>query len=72
MANKQTAVEWLVKELNNLYPDLILSLKEWDDISNLITQTKQMEKQQIMDAYMDAYGNTTEPEDYYNEQYGKQ
>lgn len=28
------------------------------------------EKEQIEDAYMDAYGNSKEPEDYYNETYG--
>ena len=47
MEDRQTAVEWLVKELNNLHPDLILSLKMWDDINNLITQAKQMEREQI-------------------------
>lgn len=78
MENKQTAVEWLVKELNNLHPDLILSLKTWDDINNLITESKQMEKEQIKDAYVgysnDEFGLLIKikeaAEQYYNETYG--
>ena len=70
MEDRQTAVEWLVKELNNLHPDLILSLKMWDDINNLITQAKQIEKDQITKAYNSAipfkFG-----EEYYNETYNK-
>jgi hypothetical protein len=77
MEDRQTAVEWLVKELNNLHPDLILSLKMWDDINNLITQAKQMEKQQIIKAYANGVVNeisiysTITGEEYYNETYNK-
>jgi hypothetical protein len=71
MANKQTAVEWLVKELNNLHPDLILSLKTWDDINNLITESKQMEREQIMNAFSLGQDIATwDSEKYYNETYG--
>ena len=76
METRQTAVEWLVKELNNLHPDLILSLKMWDDINNLITQAKQMEKEQIKDAYSNGvvrhlHSKTILSEEYYNETYNK-
>jgi hypothetical protein len=60
MKDKQTAVEWLVKELNNLHPDLILSLKIWDDIDNLINQAKQMEKEQIIDARANGFMSSAE------------
>lgn len=61
MVNKQTAVEFLQQ-----------TLWEQGEIDNFDwEQAIAMEKQQIMDAYMDSYGNTTEPEDYYNQTYGK-
>lgn len=46
---KQTAVEWLVTELNqeiNYIP-----VAQWDRIRDLIQRAKQMEKQQIIDAH---------------------
>jgi hypothetical protein len=64
MEKKQTAVQWLFKSAR-----LDMGIYDW---LLCIEHAEEMEKQQIMDAYMDAYGNTTEPEDYYNEQYGKQ
>ena len=70
MEDRQTAVEWLVKELNNLHPDLILSLKMWDDINNLITQAKQMEKEQIIDAHEQGRDDFLQ-ERHYNAMYGK-
>ena len=74
MEDRQTAVEWLVKELNNLHPDLILSLKMWDDINNLITQAKQMEKEQIIDSFDEGFKydiHNGGGEQYYNETYNK-
>jgi hypothetical protein len=74
MEDRQTAVEWLVKELNNLHPDLILSLKMWDDINNLITQAKQMEKEQIIDSFDEGFKydiHNEGGEKYYNETYNK-
>lgn len=44
---KQTAVEWLEDKLNNVRPTQICSIetiKEW------VKQSKEMEKQQIMEA----------------------
>jgi hypothetical protein len=69
---KQTAVDFLVKELKNLYPDLILSLKLWDDIDNLIVKAKQIEKEQIKKAFeMGENTITLDAEEYYNETYLK-
>jgi len=63
---KQTVVEKLIYKL---YEDGYI---QFPLPTKLYQNFKQMEKEQIMDAYMDAHGNTTEPEDYYNEVYGKQ
>jgi hypothetical protein len=45
---KQTAVEWLVKELNQKID--FIPLEKWDMIRDIIQQAKEMEKKQIEDA----------------------
>ena len=59
----QTAVEWLVNELENHHV--------FHDIKNTVAyqQAKEMEKQQIMEAYNN--GEDRSAELYYNETYGK-
>ena len=47
--NKQTAVEWLIDQIKNDQNQKALSAKEW---LGVIKQAKQMEKQQIIKAYM--------------------
>jgi hypothetical protein len=65
---KQTAVEWLAHQLN-LEPD------GW--VKDLIEQAKEMEKEQIMQGYMEGlyYDKnslyTPSKEQYYTETYGK-
>ena len=58
---KQTAVEWLIEKLD----------QNFDYVADtLIEQAKEMEKQQIMDAYRIGYINylpTTNSEEYYNQ-----
>ena len=70
MENKQTAVEWLEKQLiwNELMP-------KW--VHDYFQQAKQMEKEQIKDAFTDGcIGELYElnayytSEKYYNETYG--
>ena len=63
--NKQTAVEWLFKELLNSEPNIL----EWN---KLLQQAKEMEKEQIIDAYNKGEFNDgfVAVEDYYNETYG--
>jgi hypothetical protein len=60
---KQTAVEWLLDQIDDMYIHQLYD-KEFE-------QAKEMEKQQIVDAYDDgnyAYGmGIKEPEQYYNE-----
>lgn len=70
---QQTAVEWLVEQLNSKYGGndfLITHINE-------IEKAKEMEKEQIQDAYNeDLYGGLSgyrkfdDGEDYYNETYG--
>ena len=62
---KQTAVEWLLEELPTIN-------KHDPYYANIINQAKEMEKEQIVDAYWDSYkegqysGDKTADE-YYNE-----
>jgi hypothetical protein len=66
MEKKQTAVEWLEWQIN-------LGLSERGLIS-AIKKAKQMEKEQILDSYIEGhsiYGESTNAEQYYNETYGK-
>ena len=70
---QQTAVEWLVEQLL-IYGDKAfnkeISLGQYHiKKQELIQQAKQMEKEQIMNAY-DKVSMST-PEQYYNETYNK-
>ena len=81
--NKQTAVEWLVKQLTKTinYDDSAnaedLRIKLYSLIINIEKQAKAMERQQIMKAYgqgiADEAGEildaTKDAEQYYNETY---
>ncbi len=63
--SKQTAVEWLVEQLSKNH-----GIKS--ELYNEFEQAKEMEKQQIMKAFLDgSYGNTLVTkklaEQYYNE-----
>jgi HEPN domain-containing protein len=69
---KQTAVEWLHDTWGN-YPDLW----SWEKIQEWFDQAKEMEKEQIVDAYVecwkanmpDGYECKKSAEEYYNETY---
>jgi hypothetical protein len=47
---KQTAVEWLVNEINKL--DMPINDSQHDIALDIIDKAKQMEKEQILDAYI--------------------
>ena len=53
---KQTAVEWLGKELES-YGDPQFCKIEWDQLDSLIEQAKEMEKEQIIRARQDGLDN---------------
>jgi hypothetical protein len=69
---KQTSVEWFAKELES-YGDPQFCKIEWEQLDSLIQQAKEMEKEQIIDAYETAMETDSynEPlkigKDYYNE-----
>lgn len=50
---KQTAVEWLGKELES-YGDPQFCEIEWEQLDSLIQQAKEMEKEQLKKVWMDA------------------
>ena len=60
MEKKQTAVEWLVKEIENLIT--IDTFKKWIELKE---QAKEMEKEQIYYAYQQGLMDVI-PMDYYN------
>ena len=68
METKQTAVEWLIKELGEYFPHDI------GGINYMVEKAKQLEKEQIMDAYLagesDGDHLINSAEVYYNETYG--
>ena len=69
---KQTAVEWLKKELEE-YGDPQYCELTWKELDELCEQAKAMEKEQIIDAWMvtDNELQRLAAEQYYNETYGK-
>jgi len=72
---KQTAVEWLVEQLECFGNKHKLQLS-WATVDELVEQAKEMEKEQIVKAVYDSMGTNFDPnmgraELYYNETYGK-
>ena len=64
---KQTSVEWFAKELES-YGDPQFCKIEWEQLDSLIQQAKEMEKEQIENAFN--YGQFDlgmEADEYYNE-----
>jgi hypothetical protein len=45
----KTAVEWLIQELNQKID--FISMDKWDMIIDILQQAKEMEKEQIIDAF---------------------
>jgi hypothetical protein len=68
---KQTAVEWLWEQIDNIVP--FQNIQTSQIFNGLLEQAKQMEKQQIKDAYKvgikDEY--VIGAEQYYNQNYKK-
>ncbi len=68
---KQTAVDFLIDSINKRID--LTSLKYWDEINLMVQQAKEMEKQQIAEAYRtgveeDVYNNPLRTgEMYYNQ-----
>lgn len=88
MEKQKTAVEWLVEQLTEIDHGCINKTFLQNSkslagrkLNDLFTQAKQMEKEQIVEAYKAKFGVGTDPkwkalrqdqaEQYYNETYGK-
>ena len=69
MDKRQTAVEWLVEQINQDYPEMTWAYKDECE------QAKAMEKEQIIEANEDCstneLGEFLSGEQYYKETYGK-
>jgi hypothetical protein len=63
---KQTAVEWLVNELNQKID--FIPMDKWDMIRDIVQQAKEIEREQIINAY-DSGTFFLEGEDYYKNNY---
>ncbi len=73
---QQTAVDWLIKEIDSQYPHINILWKQ-----RMIEQAKQMEEEQHGNTWIDSrieyngddyIGKEKTFEHYYNETYGKQ
>ena len=72
METKMTAIEWLANELQ-LFIDFKNMNIKWEIFEELIEQARDMETEQIMDAYTNNRHlySLEEAEQYYQETYGK-
>jgi hypothetical protein len=74
MENKQTAVEWLFKESLGITLQLEnrrISHRNWElQMVKLYEQAKEMEKEQIKDAYEQGDIQLVNGEQYYEQTYG--
>jgi len=70
--SKQTAVEWLENQLKDVKYNRLEKNGYTNAVNNLYIQAKQMEKEQIVDAWYDGIsgGQCGTSEEYYNETYG--
>jgi len=70
--SKQTAVEWLENQLKDVKYNRLEKNGYTNAVNNLYAQAKQMEKEQMIDAYYEGkqYGFKEQGEQYYNETYG--
>jgi hypothetical protein len=55
---KQTAVEWLVKQLNQKID--FIPMDKWDEIKDIVQTALQMEREQIEEAYENGSDNENE------------
>ena len=71
---KQTAIDWLKKELEDYGSSSHLNL-DWTTFDQLCEQAKQMEKEQIINAHIEGQPFATtisaKAEQHYNETYNK-
>jgi hypothetical protein len=70
MEKKQTAVDWLLNEIDMQYPEINVRRKEW-----MVDKAKEMERMQIKDAYsagvweIGCFNRNPDAKKYYEENY---
>ena len=69
---KQTAVEWLYNEISEIIGKVPFSKEQEEKLIHTLEKAKEMEKQQIIDAYKDGVVGTKLAEEYYNETFNGQ
>jgi hypothetical protein len=50
---KQTAVEWLVKQINEKID--FIPMHKWDEIRDIVQQAKEMEKEQVINSRLSVF-----------------
>jgi hypothetical protein len=69
---KQTAVDYLLSELQNV---IELYKTEWEELDSIVKQAKEMERKQIKDAYsagvweIGYFNRNPDAKEYYNKTY---
>ena len=66
--NKQSSVEWLVKELNQKID--FIPMNRWDEIKEVIEKAKAMHKEEIIDFAMKFMMQDRPIISFYNETFG--
>ena len=67
---KQTAVDWLLNEIDMQYPEINVRRKEW-----MVDKSKEMYRKQIKDAYsagvweIGCFNRNPDAKEYYNKTY---
>ena len=64
--SKQTAVEWLIEQIKIDQNEMALTPTEWMQV---FEQARQVEKEQIVDAWHSSHVSTMTGEQYYKETY---
>lgn len=69
---KQTSVEWFMEQIGEKQPNGLYVIDTLEDVVNVFAKAKEMEKQQIDDAFEDGYqsgykDNGISGEQYYND-----
>jgi hypothetical protein len=70
--NKQTAVEWFMEQIGEKQPNGLYVIDTLEDVLNVFTKAKEMEKEQIIDAVNSQrqLGWDEKGEQYYEQTYG--
>lgn len=68
---KQKAVEWFSNEISEIIGRVPFSKEQEEKLIHTLEKAKEMEKQQIIDAYKDGVVGTKLAEEYYNEKFKK-